>query len=472
MVLLLPTNHDEDQYVAAATLAGQGLTPFRDFLYLQTPLQPLVLGPIAAATPGWSFLALRLANAGFGLAALGFVNAALRRHGVDRRTALWACALLALSVPFAYGARVARNDALPTALLALSLWAVAPPLTRTRLLIAGLALGLAASAKISLALPLAAAGLWLAGRAIATRSPGRGGDMVAYGIGGVIGLVPTIAAWFASPEAFPYGVLLFAEEATPAWYNGNGLQARLTLGSKLFDSAVALVQGPALLALVLVAIVFARRPRFGILEALFVGTVIGALLPTPTWLQYFMPMMPPLFVILGRDAAALPRLARPALSLVAGATAIVLLSIGGVAWNRAGGPAALAVGADARWIGARVTGPGAIASLSVGRIIDSGRPFDSRLAAGAAFYRTADDRTVSELARWHMTGPQTLAADFDRVLPAALLTGYEGANGVNRNSHPDARLEAWARSRGYRPLPTPDGRGTLWLPKGPAAAAG
>lgn len=486
MVLLQPINHDEDQYVAAAALAARGLLPFRDFLYLQMPLQPFILGPLAAVTPGWTLLALRLANAAFALAAIIGVYGALRRHGAGDRTAAWASGLLAFSVPFAYGARVARNDALPTALMAMTLWALAGTPGRTRLLLAGLALGLATSAKISLALPLAAVGLWLVWQALARHLRAGWVDVLAYGAGGVIGLLPSLAARIAHPGAFDYGVLRFPVEASAAWYLGNGLDRRLTLAGKLFDSVLALAQGPALPALVLVALVAVRRRQFGMLEALLFGALVGALLPTPTWPQYFMPMLPPLFVLLGRDIDRMPRLARPALTSVAAATAVALLAIGGVAWQRAEAPAALAVTADARWIGAQVSGPGAIASLSVARVVDSGHRFDARFAGGAAFYRTAGDRSRTELRRWRMTSPQTLAADLDRRPPAALLTGYEGANGVNRRRQPDAGLAAWARSRGYRRVPTPDGQGTLWLPphpavaqdrsiagpKGPAAAAG
>ncbi len=58
----LPVNHDEAQYVAPALLAGH-LRPYADFIYLQTPLQLYLTAPLAALAHGWSFLALRLANA-------------------------------------------------------------------------------------------------------------------------------------------------------------------------------------------------------------------------------------------------------------------------------------------------------------------------------------------------------------------------------------------------------------------------
>ena len=46
LAIARPVDHDESQYVAAATLSGAGLIPYRDYAYLQTPLQPLLFAPI------------------------------------------------------------------------------------------------------------------------------------------------------------------------------------------------------------------------------------------------------------------------------------------------------------------------------------------------------------------------------------------------------------------------------------------
>ncbi|MBN9940449.1 hypothetical protein JND29_15310, partial [Listeria monocytogenes] len=53
--------------------------------------------------------------------------------------------------------------------------------------------------------------------------------------------------------------------------------------------------GPALLALVLVR----RRLMWpGVVEWLVLAGLVAALLPFPTWRQYLLPVLPPLFVVL------------------------------------------------------------------------------------------------------------------------------------------------------------------------------
>jgi hypothetical protein len=50
-LLTRPINHDEGQYVGAIALMRSGL-PYRDFAYLQTPLQPLLLAPLSFLPAG------------------------------------------------------------------------------------------------------------------------------------------------------------------------------------------------------------------------------------------------------------------------------------------------------------------------------------------------------------------------------------------------------------------------------------
>ena len=83
--LLLPLDHDEGQYVAAAWLVHRSLLPFIDFPYLQTPLQPFLLAPAAGLVPGWIWVSSRFVNAvavTIGLLFLG--RAASRLAGDDR----------------------------------------------------------------------------------------------------------------------------------------------------------------------------------------------------------------------------------------------------------------------------------------------------------------------------------------------------------------------------------------------------
>jgi hypothetical protein len=64
-LLTRPISHDEGQYVGAIALMRSGL-PYRDFAYLQTPLQPLLLAPLSFLSAGWLLVGARVANALFG----------------------------------------------------------------------------------------------------------------------------------------------------------------------------------------------------------------------------------------------------------------------------------------------------------------------------------------------------------------------------------------------------------------------
>ena len=69
LALARPVDHDESKYVAATVLALRGL-PYRDFAYLQTPLQPLLFAPVAMLAGGGVWNALRLVNTALGVLTL------------------------------------------------------------------------------------------------------------------------------------------------------------------------------------------------------------------------------------------------------------------------------------------------------------------------------------------------------------------------------------------------------------------
>ena len=470
LALVTPVNHDEDQYVAAAALTARGARPFVDFLYLQTPLQPWLLAPVAAIADGWSFVALRLVNAVAAAATLAFVYAAQRRAGVAARDALFATALCGSCVAFLFCASVARNDALPGLLLAVALWAAA----RGRgidWLVAGVALGGAASIKISFGVPLAFGGLALALLWARAPSRGRAAAVVAWGVGGVVGLIPALVAWRTHPAAFGYGVFTYAAEAARIWYDLNGIGDRLSLAAKLRDTLAALAMGPALLALGVAVRRDARARDYArIVEALLVAGIVAALLPTPTYRQYLLPLLPPLFVSLGLSSERRRGARWLCYGLTGFGAAAVLVYAGlGVADTvRHGAPEPLRLTRQAHWIGAQVRGAGLsgdLATFSPSYVVDAGVPLDLRFATGVHVWRSGDLRSDAELAAFHALSRRTLAAELDRVPPAAILTGYEGSSGVNRRIVPDMALDAWARVHGYRRLTGLAG-GVLWLRPG------
>src|SRR5256885_9799988 len=63
IALVRPLSIDESQYAASAVLTSEGLLPYRDYAYLQTPLQPFAFAPLQWLFAGHVLIAMRIANA-------------------------------------------------------------------------------------------------------------------------------------------------------------------------------------------------------------------------------------------------------------------------------------------------------------------------------------------------------------------------------------------------------------------------
>ena len=206
---IVPVDHDESQYLAAAALTRSGL-PFVDFLHLQTPLQSFVTAPIAALSGGYSYLVLRITTAIAALATLWFVFRCQRRLGVGDRTAICATALLSLTYSFQFGATLVRNDMMPAVLLTIGLCAaiVAIEGRRSALLwaIAGLAFSAAVGTKLSYAVPAAAVGLFHLLTVGQRRSRQSLIDASACAAGALAGLVPVAFLYARAPMRRSNGI--------------------------------------------------------------------------------------------------------------------------------------------------------------------------------------------------------------------------------------------------------------------------
>lgn len=470
LALSATVNHDESQYVAAAALTLHA-RPFVDFLYLQTPLQPYVFAPLVAMSPGWSFLALRLATAALGVALLWTTYVAARWAGGSPRAARRATLLLAACQPFLFAATHVRNDALPAALAGAAMLAMLQAL-RSRahalpcMAAAGLALGLAASTKISYAVVAAGPVAFLL-LAPAARHEGarRWAWLCALAAGGLAGALPSLAAWLAAPEAFRYGVFEYGATAPFLWYTAHGHGARLGLGVKMLESLEILALGPSLLALLLIARDRVRRhqparPAAALLEWLILAGLVAALLPTPTWRQYFLPMEAPLFARLALVEELRWRWRWRPIGIV-----FLLFAIAGLASNlimlgkaMAGGrwPVATAT-CEAHWIASLTPAGQAIATLSPQITLDSDRPLDPRFATGPFAYRTANAIPADRQTRLHILSPATLARAFAMHPPAAIVTGHESRANL------DSALQRFALMHDYAEYRAPCGRARLFL---------
>jgi hypothetical protein len=449
-----PINHDESQYVAAAVLSGHGMLPYRDYAYLQTPLQPLLFGPIVLLLGEWTYPGLRVLNALLGAAAVAGVYAAARVAGARAAIAVAVAALLATCDVLLFSAGTARNDALPAALFA---WALAGMLKAERdgagpagAALTGLLLAAATAAKISYAPPALAYGVY----ALLHRQ--HRPLFLAAGASPIAALVAWTA--LASPAGFVFGTIDFPAHAPGEYYEGAGRAWKLGFGVKLIDALQFLAAGAALPALVLAA---ARRGsgRPAMLEWVILACIVSAFLPSPTLRQYLLPVLPPLFVRLAQVWQERPpgRVAQLALAafgcagLVPSATALAQ-----------GGGMRVAV-AEGRALKAamdrgRVAGP--VATLAPQFLPATGRLPDARFAAGPFYFRThriADPRREP--------GLRVISGDRipERFAPGAILVGGEG-RWTRGDDGTEAPLERWAVRHRWRRIDSASPRFRLYVP--------
>ena len=450
LAMLRPIDHDESQYVAAAVLTAQGLIPYRDYAYLQTPLQPFLFAPVAALAETFAWAALRIVNAGLGTVAVVAVAGGARAAGASRHMALVSAGLFATTDILLFSIGTARNDALPAACLAIALWlALIPARRRTMAAVTGLLLAAAAAAKISYAIPALAYG----GYALIDRDRQR----PVWVLVGVVPVAVFVAwtAWIAPPQ-FLFGVFTFPRAAPDQYYRAAGRLWKLTIGAKLLDLMKFLALGAALPALFSVA--HERGDRRPLLIVMIVAGLFAALLPTPTWRQYLLPLLPPLFVALAlvwtrRPPGRALRVATIVFAVAGIAPSLAAIAVGGGMQTAIRQGAAIGATMD------RAHARGPVASLSPQFVPATGRAIDPRFATGPFYLRSRGLLTPTAERNDILISSATLAR---APLPPTILTGGEG-RWTSGDPALDALLAARAQAAGYRATPVPGGRFTLWI---------
>jgi 4-amino-4-deoxy-L-arabinose transferase-like glycosyltransferase len=449
LALLRPVDHDESQYVAAAILTARGLLPYKDFAYLQTPLQPYLFAPIALMAGTWTWPALRITNALLGAASIASVHRAARIGGASTRAATIAAALFATCDILLFSIGTARNDALPATCLALALPAIVrtarDQASRRDAILIGALLAAAATAKISYALPALTYGIWALFRA--NRRPW-------WTLLGTLPFVAlTTALFLQAPEGFLFGVLGFPGQAPTEWYQARPW--KLSNIAKIVDTLKFLALGPALLAIAATA---SRRHRWHlILDLLILAGLIAALAPVPTWRQYLLPMLPALFVRLALVWHAHPPGKAMRIAAVVFACAGLAPTVGAVA---SGGIPMLDATHDASAVRAilrREHVTGLVATLSPQFL--PGQAIDPRFTTGPFYFRSTALLNANQEYQLHLVSQARM-----HLLghPPAILTGGEGAwsSGDDRI---DAALATYAVYQGYRMVPVPGTRFTLYV---------
>ena len=454
LALLRPVDHDESQYVAAAALTAHGLLPYKDFAYLQTPLQPYLFAPVALLAGAWTWPALRILNALLGVATIACVHTAARTLGAKPKAALACAALFATCDILLFSIGTARNDALPAALLAAALpLIVRPTTTRATAAIAGLLLASAAAAKISYAFPALACGLY----ALADRRHRPAAIL--------LGTLPVIAfvAWsyVTSPAGFVFGTVTFPARGPAEYY---ALRPwKMSLPAKAIDTLKFLALGAALPALALVARDAWRRRTVGLLDGLILAGLIAALLPFPTWRQYLLPALPALFVRL----SLIPPPSRAwRIAVAIFATAGVAPSVAALADSD--GLSLTQAQREGRAVGRTldrhgVEGP--ITTLSPQILPAANRLPDPAFATGPFYFRSTHLLEARRERALHLISRARL-----QLNGSTILTGGEGP-ATSGDASLDRALAAAARDAGYEPIPIPGTRFTAFRPPARAPAS-
>jgi hypothetical protein len=457
MALARPLDHDESQYVAAAMLTAQGAVPYRDYLYLQTPLQPLLFGPLALLFGGLAWPGLRIVNALLGAGAVMGAYAGMRAARVPARLAAIAAALFACCDILLFSIGTARNDALPLALFAaalpLMLRGCRDEATPWSALLAGFLLAGATAAKVSYAVPALAYGVL----ALADRR--HRPLLVAVGAAPFVVLIGWLFA--IAPAGFTFGVLTFPARAPAEYYAAQGKLWKLGALAKAVDTLKFLALGPALPALIWVIRDRERDRARVLLDILIVAGLIAALLPSPTWRQYLAPVLPPLFVRLALAWQAQPpgRIARivTVVFAVAGLAPSIEAGVGALQAAPMSAARRQTTAIRATLDRAGATGP--VVTLSPQFLAGSGRLPDVRFAAGPFYFRSRRLIDPAQEPTLHAVSRDRLGGLGD---PTAILVGGEG-EWTSGEAKLDAVLAAWAQSRGYRRVAVPGGRFTLYF---------
>jgi hypothetical protein len=304
-----PIDHDEHQFVAsAALLSREGSLPYRDYPYFHLPNLVLIYALIFRIT-SYLLLSARavsaMASLGTGAILLGFAYWQFRNRGLKWQIGLGLGGILCLfaSPSYRWATALSWNHDLPVFLfmLGMALGTSLAGSSRWRwvLPLAGACLGWAGGIRASflLAVPPALAFLSLEARPEDWKRA-----LAIASVGASFGLVPSAIFLFLSPKAFLFGNLAYVGLNTQ-YRVDRGFASRMDMAGKLkyllvdFSDPVlifATVSGILLLFFVLLGDCREKRIRARAITCAFVPLVLlfGALVPTPSWPQYFYAPIP------------------------------------------------------------------------------------------------------------------------------------------------------------------------------------
>lgn len=450
-VSLTQYSHNEEMYIAAGVLISDGLVPYRDFAYLQTPYLVWIYGGLFRLLPepgGYLLAAKSVSLAAYG-ASLILVFQIERVITASRTVALLITAFVATNLIIILSTAEASNYALP---LALTLGALrACQVERRRWMLAGLLMGLAIGVKLTFA-PLAAPLL-----VAAVRERSRDGGSCLLGL--ALGLVPLAAHLAAGFDVVAFNNVGY-HLMQAQWRIEHDVGPALTLLSKLRLAGSLVIHEPPTLC-VLAALAtgliwtrpWPRSPEARLGLGLVATASVAALAPTPVFPQYFALSATLGILMLGflwqRPPAYAGVRVLPVLAcLVLGAS----VSIAPITWQE------VSALADRRnWASFHLRDAGhevrtaidahgglagrPVATLSPIMALENGLPIYRELATGSFAYWPGDMLTDEERRRYVTTSPGTIGALLAAAPPAAVIVGFRGEL--------DLPLRTYAESNGF-----------------------
>jgi hypothetical protein len=297
MALARPIDGDEGFFLMAARLISQGKALYKDFFFLHAPAVPYFFGTwFAVVGPGW--YAARLLSALIGIA----VGLFLFEH-LQQATGRWRWAL-AGTVLYA-GAGLVLGWFTPVKSLGTSTlftFAAVSLLSREgrrAVLLGGIFLGLAASARIYLVVAVPCALLFLLRRDRWSKAFLR--DVLQLAAGVLIGCLPLWLALIQDRQAFIFGTVEYhaLRDVRSAGVIGDFPQKVATfmavLGLEGADGAGS-IQFLGLMVLALAGLVSKATRANSLFAYVWMALFVISLLPTPSYPQYFAMLIPFLIV--------------------------------------------------------------------------------------------------------------------------------------------------------------------------------
>jgi 4-amino-4-deoxy-L-arabinose transferase-like glycosyltransferase len=460
-VLVRPISHDEGQYVAAIEFARHGL-PYRDFAYLQTPLQPIVLSPLGVLPAGWLLVGVRIANALFGLLTIALLILALKGRATHRSTMIALTALIC-SEPFLLATSNARNDALPLALIAMTILALFRGLLGQRrpeyFGAAGLLLGLAGSTKLNSAVLIAPLALFLLLR---VRQFGLS-SVAACFAGVIVGLLPSVVFAAIAPPQFKFDVFTYSLVAPRQWWTAVGHENWLEPPFRIVRLLSLAGHGCALVGIGAAVLDRRRSDDRLLLDLMILGGLVAAYLPEPAYAQYLGPLLPPVAARFAIAIDGLPwRLQKPLVALTFAFSMAGLVQTGKAAARTVLRGSSLAEGVVLGHRAATAAAGGSIVTLSPQFVAGSDTKLDPGFVTGPFLFRTFGQLGDDAMRFGYSPNWQMIDSALDERRPRVILTGGESKPRPPLfPSGLDAPLIAWAIAHQYKRMPQPGGR-TLW----------